>query len=157
VLASVSNRGTDCCSEVHRYQCHNQGLLEVFWWDVCQRTEWLGQASRWKLGFHQHPDLQYLYFRQLKISRQVIKHAKDFLAICARLSARPIKPSSNVWLASNHNVVYIFWIPPLRQIMIDTILIINVEEAALGSSKEPREVLNCISLGRRINDTEHLL
>jgi hypothetical protein len=41
--------------------------------------------------------------------------------------------------------------------MIDTILIIDVEEAALGSSKEFREVLNCISLGRRINDTEHLL
>jgi hypothetical protein len=41
--------------------------------------------------------------------------------------------------------------------MIDTILIIDVEEAALGSSKELREILNGISFGRRINDAEHLL
>jgi hypothetical protein len=62
-----------------------------------------------------------------------------------------------VQITSNHDVIYVFWISPLRQIMVDSILIINVQKAAFRSAEEPREILNGVALRRCINDTEHLL
>jgi hypothetical protein len=58
-------------------------------------------------------------------------------------------------LTSDDNVIYVFGISPLSQVMVDSILIANVEKAAFRSSEKSGEILDSISFRGRINDTEH--
>jgi hypothetical protein len=55
------------------------------------------------------------------------------------------------------NIVDVFCISELCQVVLDAILVEDVQEASFGFAEEPRVVLDGISFGRSVDDAEHLL
>lgn len=80
-------------------------------------------------------------------------------SICDRESAQaqPGVAGSHFFPVGHNDVVNIFWRAPLGHVIIDSILVLDIEEQALRLPEESREVLYGVPLCRCIDDTEHLL
>ncbi|QBZ60301.1 hypothetical protein PoMZ_07241 [Pyricularia oryzae] len=54
------------------------------------------------------------------------------------------------------DIVDVLGAAPTLQVLPDAVHVIDVEEAALGPAEQPRVVLDCVTLGRGVNDAKHL-
>lgn len=59
--------------------------------------------------------------------------------------------------ACNDNVINVFRVTPLSQVMFHPVNVTNVEETPLGPTKDTGVVLNGIALGRGVHYTEQLV
>lgn len=57
----------------------------------------------------------------------------------------------------DHDVVNIFGLSPLGQILMNAVDVFDVEEASLGTPENTREVLNGIAFGWCVDNAEHLI
>ena len=55
------------------------------------------------------------------------------------------------------NIVNVIRLTPLGKMTVDTVLFKDVQEASLWSAEKPGEILDGVSFGGRVYDTEHLL
>jgi hypothetical protein len=61
------------------------------------------------------------------------------------------------YLTGNNYVVYVVCRSPLRQVLLNSIHVPDVEKTAIGTAEKPGEVLNGIAFGGGVNNAEHLL
>jgi hypothetical protein len=86
----------------------------------------------------------------------LVADTKDLLAVYLGLEKFNSGVGGRSPLASHDNVVNVLGTTALPEIVLDTVDVINVEEAALWSPEQPRVVLNGLALRRRVDHTENL-
>jgi hypothetical protein len=68
-----------------------------------------------------------------------------------------IADTQNLFSVAHDYQVYVFSIAPLVDIVVDAVCVANIQEAAFGSSEEPRVVGYRVTLGWGVDDGEHFL
>jgi hypothetical protein len=68
-----------------------------------------------------------------------------------------ISNSQDLFAIADDNYINVVRVPPLIDVILDAIHVLDVQETALGAAEETGVLLDGIAFGRRVDDGEHLL
>lgn len=138
-LGVFSDQGTMDHWDVLHCRSHSREPQVKSCWDECQHIKSWGLTWPRRWGYPLLLDRQF---------REFPRHLHDFSML---------KWSELGELTCDNNVVDVFWLPPLCQIMENPFLIFNIQEAALWASKQSWVSLDRFAFGWCVYDREHLL